>query len=155
MQLDDLAPHIDAQLRIEVRERLIHQEDAGVADDGTAERDPLTLAARQVPRASVEEVADLQDGRRLAHLAFDDADADAPVLEAKGDVVVNRQILLRKWPPGRPGLTRLSGRGARRSRGRRAGGPAWSSSASATPGRGSPRPAPGTGRRSSACGTRR
>src|SRR5919205_3645836 len=63
--------------------------------------------------------------------------------------------LLRKWRPAGRGLTRLSGRGARRSRGRRAGGPAWSSSASATPGRGSPRPAPGTSRRSSACGTRR
>ena len=43
----DLGPHLDAQLRVEVRQRLVHQERLRLAHDRPAHRDALALAARQ------------------------------------------------------------------------------------------------------------
>ena len=50
----DLGPHLHAQLRVEVGERLVHQERARLADDRPAHRDPLALAAGEVRRLAVE-----------------------------------------------------------------------------------------------------
>jgi hypothetical protein len=44
----DLEPHVDAQLRVEVGERLVEQEDRGLAHDGAADGDALALAAGEV-----------------------------------------------------------------------------------------------------------
>ena len=41
----DLRAHLDAELRVEVRERLVHQEGLRLADDRAAHRDALPLAA--------------------------------------------------------------------------------------------------------------
>ncbi len=41
----DLSAHLDAELRVEIRERLIHQEDRGLAHDRPSHRDALALAA--------------------------------------------------------------------------------------------------------------
>ena len=43
----DLAPHVAAQLRVEVRQRLVEQEHLGLAHDRATDRDALALAARQ------------------------------------------------------------------------------------------------------------
>jgi hypothetical protein len=45
MQRLDLGAHVDAQLGVEVRQRLVEQEDLGLADDGAAHGDALALAA--------------------------------------------------------------------------------------------------------------
>ena len=50
LQRFDLRPHLDAQLGIEIGERLVEQEDLGFAHDGPAHGDALTLAAREFPR---------------------------------------------------------------------------------------------------------
>ena len=47
-----------AQLRVEVGQRLVHQEDARLAHDGAADRDALHLAAGEAVRLAVEEVVD-------------------------------------------------------------------------------------------------
>ena len=52
----DLGPHLHAQLGVEVRERLVHEERLGVAHDGAAHRHPLALAARQRSRLAVQEL---------------------------------------------------------------------------------------------------
>ena len=41
----DLGAHLHAQLRVEVRQRLVHQERLRVAHDGPSHRDALALAA--------------------------------------------------------------------------------------------------------------
>ena len=46
-QLDDLSAHLVAELGVEVGQRLIHQEDLRVPDDGAADGDTLPLAAGQ------------------------------------------------------------------------------------------------------------
>ena len=45
MQLLDLDPHGDAQLGVEVRKRLVEEEDLRIAHDGPAHGNTLALAA--------------------------------------------------------------------------------------------------------------
>ncbi len=47
-QFRDLGPGLDTEFRIEVRQRLVHEEDPRLAHDGPAHRDPLTLPSGQV-----------------------------------------------------------------------------------------------------------
>ena len=49
LQAADLGPHLHAQLRVEVRERLVHQERLGLANDRPSHRHPLALAAGERP----------------------------------------------------------------------------------------------------------
>ena len=51
VELHDLRAHLHAQLRVEVGERLVHQERRRVADDRAAHRHPLALAARELRAA--------------------------------------------------------------------------------------------------------
>ena len=64
MELQQLGAHLDPQERVEVRERLIHEERDRVADDRPTERDPLALPARQlarIPRQHPLEAEQLRD----------------------------------------------------------------------------------------------
>ena len=54
LQPRDLRAHLHAQLRVEVRQRLVHQERLRVAHDRAAHRDALALAAGEVRRLAVE-----------------------------------------------------------------------------------------------------
>ena len=60
----DLGAHLDAELRVEVRERLVHEERLRVADDRAAHRDPLPLAARERPRLLLQRVGEAEDDAR-------------------------------------------------------------------------------------------
>src|SRR6266436_4044553 len=53
MQLLELNAHLHPQLGIEVRQRLVEQEHAGVAHDGTAQSHPLALAAGELARLAL------------------------------------------------------------------------------------------------------
>ena len=48
VQLGELGAHVDAQLRVEVRQRLVHEEHVRMPDHGAAERDALALAAGEL-----------------------------------------------------------------------------------------------------------
>ena len=54
VQLLDLGAHLHAQLRVEVRQRLVEQEHLRIADDRAAHRDALPLAAGELARIAVE-----------------------------------------------------------------------------------------------------
>ena len=54
MQLLDLGAHRDAQLGVEVRQRLVEQEHLRIAHDGAAHGDALALAAGELARKAVE-----------------------------------------------------------------------------------------------------
>ncbi len=47
-QFRDLAPGLDTQFRVEVRQWLVHEEDPRFAHDGPAHRDPLPLPTGQI-----------------------------------------------------------------------------------------------------------
>ena len=59
---------LDAQLGVEVRQRLVHQEHARLAHDRPAHRDALALAAGQRLRLAVEVRLEVEQLGRLAHL---------------------------------------------------------------------------------------
>jgi hypothetical protein len=74
MQPLDLDPHVDAELGVQVRERLIEQKDARLAHQSAAHGDALTLAAGELTGAPFEQMLDLQrlgdDGHRLVALVL-------------------------------------------------------------------------------------
>ena len=46
-QLDDLCAHLVAKLCVQVRERLVHKQNLGLANNGATDGDALALAARE------------------------------------------------------------------------------------------------------------
>ena len=51
LQLGDLEPHLHAQRRVEVGQRLVEQEGLRLAHDGAADGDALALAAGELAAA--------------------------------------------------------------------------------------------------------
>ena len=67
LQLGDLAAGLHPELRVEVGQRLVHQEDLRLPDDSPAHGDPLALAAGELLRLTVEQAfVEVEDARRLA-----------------------------------------------------------------------------------------
>jgi hypothetical protein len=60
LQVGDLGTHLHAQLGVEVRQRLVHEERGGLAHDRTAHRDALALTTRQLARLAVEVLGELE-----------------------------------------------------------------------------------------------
>ena len=71
VQTLDLAAHLVAQLGVEVGERLVEQEQAGVAHDRAADRDALALAARELARQALEQARDVEHLCGALHPAVD------------------------------------------------------------------------------------
>ena len=71
VQLLDLGAHLDAQLGVEVRQRLIEQEHLRVARDGAPHGDALALAARELARVALEQMLQSQNFGRLHHARVD------------------------------------------------------------------------------------
>ena len=67
----DLRAHLHAQLRVEVRERLVHQERLRVADDRATHRDALPLSAGERAGLLVQRVREPQDARHLPDAEVD------------------------------------------------------------------------------------
>ena len=65
VQVGDPHPHRGAKLGVEVRQRLVEQEDLGLLDQRPADGDALGLAARELLRQPVEQRLDLEDARDL------------------------------------------------------------------------------------------
>ena len=60
-----------AQLGVQVRQRLVHEEDRGIADDRTAERDALALASGELSRLAVEVAVEVEDPGGVDHRLVD------------------------------------------------------------------------------------
>ena len=65
LQVRDLRPHLEAEARVEVRERLVHQEHLRLAHDRASHRHALALAARQPPRLAIELRLEPEQARNL------------------------------------------------------------------------------------------
>jgi hypothetical protein len=70
VQLGDLRAHLNAELRVEVGQGLVEQEDRGLAHDRAPHGDPLALAAGQLLRLAIEELLEPEDPRRLLARAY-------------------------------------------------------------------------------------
>src|SRR5262249_16367477 len=56
VQGTDFLTHMDAQRRIEIRQRLVEKESLGMADNGAAHGDTLALAAGKLARITLHEM---------------------------------------------------------------------------------------------------
>ncbi len=92
MQRADLATQPQAFQRVERRQRLIEQQQSGGRCQGARQRDALLLATRELPGIFGARVRQADQLEQLAYTAVDFVAALAPVDEAVGDVVENREI---------------------------------------------------------------
>ena len=92
LELRDLGAHLDPQLRVEVGQRLVHQERGGLADDRASHRHPLALPTGERTRLAVEERLEVEDPRRIFHALVDLRLLLLPETQAEGDVVVDGQV---------------------------------------------------------------
>ena len=88
----DLGAGGDAELGVEVGERLVHQEHVRFAHDGAGEGDALALAAGKLGRAAVQEVVKLHHRGGAADFRIMRFGVDAADLEGKADVFVDVHI---------------------------------------------------------------
>ena len=96
LQFADLDPHRDAQLGIEVRQRLVEQEHFRLPHDGAAHRDALALAARELPRLAVQHRADFENARGFLDAGLDLGLGHAAVAQAIGHVVVDAHMRIER-----------------------------------------------------------
>ncbi|MNQ71881.1 hypothetical protein D3C85_865680 [compost metagenome] len=83
----DLGAHLHAQLGVEVRQRLVEQESLRLPHDGPAHGYALALAARELARVPLQQLAQAQRVGRLLHAAGDLVFRDALDLQAEAQVL--------------------------------------------------------------------
>jgi hypothetical protein len=96
VELDELAAGLGPQLRVEVRQRLVHEERERLAHHGPAERDALALTAREGRGVPVEQLLEAEDpGDAVDPLGDARALLDAAAREPVDDrnVLPPRQVL--------------------------------------------------------------
>ena len=89
--LDDGA-HLNAQLGVEVRERLVHQQNARLDDKGAGQRNALLLTAGELVGLALGEVSDLHQLQRLLNAGTDLGLGDFTGLQTVGDVLFHGQM---------------------------------------------------------------
>ena len=92
MQLGDLDPGLHPEGRVEVGQRLVEQEDAGLAYDGTADGDALALSTGKLLGQALEERRQVQDLGRALHPRVNVDRVGLRQLQAEGHVVVDRHV---------------------------------------------------------------
>ena len=92
MELGDLGTHLDSQLGVQVGQRFVHQEDLRASDDGAAHGHTLSLSTGERLGLAVQQLLQIQDLRRLTHLAVDLILGDLPQGQGKRHVVVDRHM---------------------------------------------------------------
>ena len=88
----DLRSHLHAQLRVEVRERFVHQERVWMADDRPSHGDPLALAPGQRSRLAAEELLEAEDLRGVADPLVDLTLGDLLQLQPEGHVLEHGHV---------------------------------------------------------------
>ena len=96
LDAQDLGARLHAQLGVEVRERLVHEERGRLAHDRAAERDALPLPARERLRLAVEEAVEVEDLRGLLDAALDLLLRRLQQLEAEGEVVEDGHVRIER-----------------------------------------------------------
>ena len=92
LELVDLRPHLHAQLGVEVRERLVHQERLRLSHECAAHRDALALPARESLRLALQVLLDLQGLRRVPDALLDLLLRHLVEPKAEGQIVLDRHV---------------------------------------------------------------
>ena len=92
----DLGAHLRAELRVEVRKRLVEQEHLGLAHDRPSHRHSLPLAAGKLGGLAVEEIAEMKDLGGLGHARLDLRLRTLGDLEGEGHVLSNAHMRIER-----------------------------------------------------------
>ena len=65
LEAGDLRPHLNAELRVEVGQRFVHEERLRLPDDRAAHRHALPLAARERTRLALEKGLEVEGARSV------------------------------------------------------------------------------------------
>src|SRR5205085_11511150 len=83
--------HLLSELQVERAERLVEQEHPRAAHQGAGERDPLLLAARELPRLAVLHAFELDEAEHLEDAPAELPAAAALAAQAERDVLEDRE----------------------------------------------------------------
>src|SRR5260370_19553617 len=92
MQLLDLCAHGDAQLGIEIRQRLVKKKDLWITHDSTAHRNTLALTAGELARVALEQSTEAENVRGPFHARLDLRRRSPPQPEGKAHVGGDRHM---------------------------------------------------------------
>ncbi len=92
LQAGDLRTGLDAELGVQVGQRLVHEEDLRLTDDRTAHRDTLALTAGERLRLARQVLREVEDLRRVLDLLPDLGLRHAGDLEREAHVVGDRHV---------------------------------------------------------------
>ena len=87
VQLLDFSTHLRTQECVQIRQRLIEQEQFRLAYDRAPHRDALPLSARKRAGLPVKQVVDLQNHSGFPHAPFNIGYRKFAQLQAKGEIV--------------------------------------------------------------------
>jgi hypothetical protein len=91
-----LEPHLRAQRRVEIGQRLVEQEHLGLAHDRAADRDALALAAGQRARLAIQQCFELKRLGGAAHGGVDVALRAAGDLQREAHVLGHRHVRIQR-----------------------------------------------------------
>ena len=86
LQVAQLAPHLHAQLGVEIRQGLVEEQHLGPDRHRAGDRDALLLAAGELRRPPVGESREADEVERFRHPPLDLGARQPPFLEPEGDV---------------------------------------------------------------------
>ena len=92
LQRRDLRARLHTQLGVEVRQRLVHEEDLGLAHDGATHGDTLTLTTREGLRLAGQVLLEVEQLRGLEHALGALFLADAGDLQGEAHVLGDRHV---------------------------------------------------------------
>ena len=92
LDASDLRTQRDAQLGIEVRERLVEEEDAGLDRHRSREGDALLLATGQLRRPSRPQPVEVDQGQRLLDRTLEGIAGSAAEPQPVGDVLEHGEV---------------------------------------------------------------
>ena len=92
LQLGDVRAHLHAELGVQVRQRLVHQEHARLADDRATHGNPLPLSTGELTRLPLEELGELEQVGDIAHARLALRLRDLGELEREADVGGDGQV---------------------------------------------------------------
>ena len=91
-----LGAHVDSKLRVQVRERLVHQERLRLAHDRAPHRDTLALAARERARPALEQLLQPEQACDLDDAALDLGLRRVPHLQPVAEVLRDRHVRIER-----------------------------------------------------------
>ena len=96
MQTAYFQPHLNPKRGVQVRQRLIEQEDFRIPDNRPSDRHPLTLSAREFLRLAIKQVSQLQDLGDIVYPLLDRALVGVRKPEAECHVLENTHMRIER-----------------------------------------------------------